>query len=357
LTVIEGWAFSSHEQWKFLVLPYLDHQINRDLFINAEKVRADYANKNQFRGFFASVNTPANTYESLLGIEPVASQTGVKNTVIAPYAAYPMLLADQNQQTNTGLMWLKNTLAYTSMLSEYGALESYHTTTYATAPLLTWDGKALPNLAMTGGVINLTREFMIKEGVYLDFINLLDSQYSSLSHQISGADLSIAAPLDTPIPVSPCVDSAMVVGVISDFDCQKLMSIAGVPIVENPNPITQNSSQFVGQYNDPAGPWDALVVDYYSPIDLSNHAVFSIKVMAPVSGVLKAKLEGGQSVPVELDLLISELNTWVDYQFDFSAYANENHQKIAVFFNAGVTNSGDDIYYIDDLTLVSELDN
>jgi hypothetical protein len=103
LTVIEGWAFSSHEQWKFLILPYLDNKISRDLFLNGEKVRADYSNENQFRGFFASVNTPANTYESLLGIQAVASQMGVKNTTLAPYATFPMLLADQNRHTNTGL--------------------------------------------------------------------------------------------------------------------------------------------------------------------------------------------------------------------------------------------------------------
>jgi hypothetical protein len=355
LTVIEGWAFSSHEQWKFLVLPYLDYKITRDLFLNGEKVRADYSNRNQYRGFFASVNTPANTYESLLGIQAVASEMGVKNTTIAPYATFPMLLADYNQQTNTGLKWLQNILAYGKILSEYGALESYDTTTFAVTPLLTWDGKALISLAMMGGVINETREFMIEAGVYLEFMNLVDTQYKAFNGEISGIDALIAAPLNTPVPVSRCATSQIILGTINDFDCQKLLPLPGISIIENPNVTEQNSSQFVGQYNDPAGPWDALVIDYYQVIALANHGVFSINLMAPVEGVLKVKLEGGQSSAVELDMKVFQLNSWVEYQFDFSAQANENHQKIAVFFDAGESNSGNNLYYLDDLKLVTEV--
>jgi hypothetical protein len=355
LTVIEGWAFSSHEQWKFLILPYLDNRVTRDLFLNGEKVRADYSNENEFRGFFASVNTPANTYESLLGIQAVASQRGVKNTTLAPYATFPMLLADQNQQTNTGLTWLKNILAYDNMLSEYGALESYDTSTFTITPLLTWDGKALTSLAMMGGVIDETREFMIKEGVYLEFMHLVNTQYNIFNGEISGIDSLIAAPLDTRVPVSPCATSHIILGTINDFDCQKLIPLPGIRIVENPHITPQNPSQFIGQYNDPAGPWDALVIDFHHVIELANHAVFSINLMAPVEGILKVKLEGGQSMEVELDMQVSQLNSWVEYQFDFSAHMNENHQKIAVFFEAGESTSGNNIYYLDDLKLVSKV--
>ena len=355
LTVIEGWAFSSHEQWKFLVLPYLDYKITRDLFLNGEKVRADYSNQKQYRGFFASVNTPANTYESLLGIQAVASEIGVKNTTTAPYAAFPMLLADHNQQTNTGLKWLQNILAYDEMLSEYGALESYDSSTFTVTPLLTWDGKALTSLAIMGGVIDETREFMIDEGVYLEFMHLVDTQYQVFSGEISGIDSLIAVPLDTPVPVSPCATSQIILGTINDFDCQKLLPLPGISIIENPNLSMQNPSQFVGQYNDPAGPWDALVIDYFQAIELANHAVFSINLMAPVEGMLKVKLEGGQSSAVELDMQVSQLNSWVEYQFNFSAHINENHQKIAVFFEAGESNSGNNIYYLDDLKLVREV--
>ena len=355
LTVIEGWAFSSHEQWKFLILPYLDNKITRDLFLNGEKVRADYSNENQFRGFFASVNTPANTYESLLGIQAVASQTGVKNTTLAPYATFPMLLADQNQQTNTGLKWLKNILAYDNMLSEYGSLESYDTSTFAITPLLTWDGKALTSLAMMGGMVDETREFMIQEGVYLEFMHLVDTQYSIFNGEVSGIESAIAAPLYTSVPISPCVNSQIILGTINDFDCQKLIPLPGIRIVENPQVTPQNPSQFIGQYQDPKGPWDALVIDYYDAIELAEHAVFSINLMAPVEGILKVKLEGGQSLAVELDMQVSQLNSWVEYQFDFSAHMNEKHQKIAVFFEAGENNSGNNLYYLDDLKLVSNV--
>ena len=67
------------------------------------------------------------------------------------------------------------------------------------------------------------------------------------------------------------------------------------------------------------------------------------------------KLEGGQSLAVELDMQVSQLNSWVEYQFDFSAHMNEKHQKIAVFFEAGENNSGNNLYYLDDLKLVSNV--
>jgi hypothetical protein len=351
LTVIEGWAFSSHEQWKFLVLPYLDYKDARDLFLNGEKVRADFSNKHQFRGFFASVNAPDLSYLSLLGVQEVASEMGVGNTVSAPYATYPMLLADQVTHNNTGLNWLRNILAYEKMLGGYGMTESYDTDTFAIAPLLTWDGKVLTDLAMMGGVFHETREFMIEDGIYLPFMALIEEEYAKINGPIEGVDLAIAEPLITPVPMDPCADSVTVEGIISDFDCQKLMSLAGITIVENPQPSPTNSSQFVGQYADPAGPWDALVIDFNDSIDLSNNNIFSIKVIAPVAGILKVKLEGGSSSEIERDIYISQLNSWGEYSFDFADQANEEHRKIAVFFNAGVTNSGNDTYYIDDIAL------
>jgi hypothetical protein len=351
LTVIEGWAFSSHEQWKFLVLPYLDFKDARDLYLNGEKVRADFSNKHQFRGFFASVNAPDLNYMSLLGVQAVASEIGVGNTVSAPYATFPMLLADQVSHNNTGLNWLRNVLAYDKMLGDYGMTESYDTHTFAIASLLTWDGKVLTDLAMMGGVFRETREFMIEDGIYLPFMALIEGEYAKINAAIEGLDLAIAEPLITPVPMDPCADSVTVEGMISDFDCQKLMSLPGVTVVENPHSSAENPSQYVGQYVDPVGPWDALVIDFNDSIDLSSNNIFTIKVIAPVAGILKVKLEGGDSTEIERDINISQLDSWGEYSFDFADQANEDHRKIAVFFNAGVTNPGNDTYYIDDITL------
>jgi len=353
LTVIEGWAFSAHEQWKFLVLPYLDFKAARDLYLNGEKVRADFSNKHQFRGFFTSVNGPDLNYVSLLGVQDVASEIGVVNTISAPYATFPMLLADQVNHHNTGLNWLRNILAYDKMLGDYGMVESYDTHTFAITPLLTWDGKVLTDLALMGGVFRETREFMIEDGIYLPFMALLETEYAKINATLEGINLVIAQPLVTQVPMDPCANSVTVKGIISDFDCQKLMSLPGVTVVENPQLSAENSTQSVGQYTDSEGPWDALVIDFNDSIDLSTHNIFSIKVMAPVRGILKVKLEGGNATEIERDIYISKLNSWVEYRFSFADQANKDHQKIVVFFNAGVTNPGNDTYYIDDIALGS----
>ena len=117
-----------------------------------------------------------------------------------------------------------------------------------------------------------------------------------------------------------------------------------------PNKNDINNSKFSGKYIDELGAWDAVIIDYGDQIDLSTNNLFSIKVKAPVEGVLKVKLEGGTS-RIEVDALIS--NTDVEeYTYDFSSQAAESHQKIVLFFNAGVDTDGSEVYYIDDLKFI-----
>jgi hypothetical protein len=39
ITVQRGWWFSSHEQWKYLEMPYLEVPINKRVFLNGERAR------------------------------------------------------------------------------------------------------------------------------------------------------------------------------------------------------------------------------------------------------------------------------------------------------------------------------
>jgi hypothetical protein len=148
-----------------------------------------------------------------------------------------------------------------------------------------------------------------------------------------------------------CAENVAVAGIINDFDCQQLRSLSSITVVENPTVSVGNPSEYVGQYTNPSGQWDALIIDFNQAIDLSSHNVFSLQLMAPVKGLLKVKLEGGNSAETEQDIYVSRLDEWVNYTFDFSEQADEDHQKIAIFFNAGVTNDGTDIYFIDDVAL------
>ncbi len=120
-------------------------------------------------------------------------------------------------------------------------------------------------------------------------------------------------------------------------------------LTATPNKNAINSSKFSGKYVDETGAWDAVIVDFGAPINLTTHNSFKIKMFAPVTGTLKAKLEGGTSNGIEKDVQVVTTGAWVEYTFDFSSEANANHKKLVLFFNAGVDTDGTQVYFIDDL--------
>merc|ERR1712157_408058 len=54
ITVEEGWRFSSHELWKYMVLPYLDNTIVHQVFVNGEKARTWNSHIKGIPGLLAS---------------------------------------------------------------------------------------------------------------------------------------------------------------------------------------------------------------------------------------------------------------------------------------------------------------
>lgn len=149
----------------------------------------------------------------------------------------------------------------------------------------------------------------------------------------------------------PCEDASVVKdnNIISDFECQANVELTGVEQVRNTAEIQINKSKFVGKTIDAPGAWDALIIDYGSPIDLSPHGVFKMKVRTEVTGNLLVKLEGGTSTPMEKSNTVVGDNSWKEYELNFSSQVGEKHTKLVIFFNAGVENGGTDVYYIDDL--------
>lgn len=165
----------------------------------------------------------------------------------------------------------------------------------------------------------------------------------------NGADVYYIDDLRWDTSTDPCEGVAEDINVINDFDCQKNQDIPEVTLTATPNKNAINSSKFSGKYIDETGAWDAVIVDFGAPINLSTHNAFKIKVLAPVEGTLKAKLEGGTSNGIEKDVQITTTGQWVEYTFDFSSEANANHKKLVLFFNAGVDTDGTQVYFIDDL--------
>ncbi len=164
-----------------------------------------------------------------------------------------------------------------------------------------------------------------------------------------GTDMYYIDDLEYTIAQDPCVGVTADPTIINDFDCQQNIAVPEVEIAANPAKSDLDSSKFAGKYVDETGAWDAIIIDYGAPIDLTNYNNFKIKVLAPVTGILKAKLEGGTSNPIEVDANILVTGEWVEYSYDFSSVANDNFTKIVLFINAGVDTDGTDVYYIDDL--------
>jgi len=195
ITVIEGWAFSSHEQWKFMYLPYVDLPKARTLFLNGERARTDYSKRNAFPGFFASVHNDKMKYISKLGIAELASvNEKVYNDIIAPYATYPVIMADHLLGSNAGIQWLRGIANIDKMIGPYGMTEAFAVDDQAIAPVLTWDGKITTVLALMGGVVNETRDFLIEDNLYLKFLNYVNSDYSKITTDILSTPDGLALP-------------------------------------------------------------------------------------------------------------------------------------------------------------------
>ncbi|WP_194766033.1 T9SS type A sorting domain-containing protein [Tamlana sp. I1] len=140
--------------------------------------------------------------------------------------------------------------------------------------------------------------------------------------------------------------------VITDFECSGPSHPVTGALITVANPVSGgiNTSANVGEYTDDgtAG-FDALIIDYGTPIDLSTNGLFKIKFYSSSSVQIMAKLEGGTATP-DLYSDFSAVDTWQEIVFDFSAYAADGNTKVVLFFNPTVTTgTPTDIYYIDDL--------
>lgn len=159
------------------------------------------------------------------------------------------------------------------------------------------------------------------------------------------------------LPQGPCAGSTPDPDMIDDFDCNRNAVYDNgwdsLYVVKNPDPTVDNNSRKVGQFRRPAGPgteYAAFVVDYEKPIDLATRYIFGLKLWAPKAGNLLLKIEGGSS-PKEVSIPVTETNKWVEYEVDWKSEAGEGHDRLVMFFNAGVNGEAGEIYYIDDIKL------
>jgi hypothetical protein len=191
VTIQRGWCFSSHEQWKYLEMPYLKSDINRMLFMNGEKARTWNSYKKKIPGLYAAVNDVVppkklqSGYLGCLGIPELAQNPISRFDVVTPYGAYPVILANQT----IGMVWYHRMLLGTAMQGPLGSTESTNINGTELSPLVTWDSKVTNVVAFLGGVADMVGEFMQRDGILQEFIDVIDREWGKRFPTVHSGDL------------------------------------------------------------------------------------------------------------------------------------------------------------------------
>ncbi|KAK5576401.1 hypothetical protein RB653_007544 [Dictyostelium firmibasis] len=204
ITVQRGWWFSSHEQWKYLMLPYQEIEINQRVFRNGERARTWFSSINQYPGLFASVTNISepnqnNGYVSATGISEIAFQQQLTNALVTPYGSFPLFLIDD--QPSLGLSWYYTMLIGPSMQNQFGSTESVNIIGTEIAPVITWDSKITTVLSMLGGISNINLQFLKSNGLFERFSTVIDREWSLAFPNLNGENLPFMYPTqDVTIP-------------------------------------------------------------------------------------------------------------------------------------------------------------
>jgi len=195
ITCQKGWWFSSHEQWKYLLLPYNDVPVNRRIFVNGERARAYNSFYKRIPGMFSSVTNVTHPtksgYLSACGIQEIAFENVTVKDVVTPYAVYPIFLANQ---TTIALLHYHNMIVGSKMQNIYGSTESVTIDGKRICPLLTWDSKITTVVAMLGGITEIVRSAMIEDGTYSRFLNIVDREWGRVFRNFEGEQIPFQAP-------------------------------------------------------------------------------------------------------------------------------------------------------------------
>jgi hypothetical protein len=167
VTVQEGFWFSTHEQWKALLLPYYTPELDivRRVFYNAEVVRTFDAHEANSPGLLASINDVTDgsedipDYISAAGIPGISFQEIERRDIITPYGSFGLML----HNLTAGLCWYNNMLQGPRMQSKYGSTEAINVNGTEISPITTWDSKITTVLGMLGGVGPVVQKALMLE--------------------------------------------------------------------------------------------------------------------------------------------------------------------------------------------------
>ncbi|KAH3766789.1 GPI anchored protein [Pelomyxa schiedti] len=199
ISVTRGWWFSAHEQWKYLMMPYQKIKIAERVFLNGERARTWNSVINGIPGLYASVTEPSApsvqpptfAYISDCGIPSIAFEPVTHLQVVTPYAAFPVILADQG----IGLSWYQTMLLGPAMQSNYGSTESIDIDGTAICPCMTWDSKITTLVAALGGVGPFTEKYMrAHTGMWERFEFITQREFWRVFSSLNGETLDLLPP-------------------------------------------------------------------------------------------------------------------------------------------------------------------
>ena len=87
----------------------------------------------------------------------------------------------------------------------YGSTEGTRIDGTGVSALLTWDSKVTTVDALLGGVQDLVRQGLKKEGLYKEFIKITEREHSRVFRDLKGEDIDLCLPKDS-VPDRGLVD-------------------------------------------------------------------------------------------------------------------------------------------------------
>jgi len=130
---------------------------------------------------------------SACGIQQIAFQPVEHESVVTPYASFPVIMANES----IGLAWYLNMLQGPAMQNIYGSTESTNINGSAISPVITWDSKVTTVVAMLSShLVDITREILKRDTTYDRFYNITEYEWSQVfgSKPLLGEDLPWSLP-------------------------------------------------------------------------------------------------------------------------------------------------------------------
>jgi len=215
-------------------------------------------------------------------------------------------------------------------------------------------GGALPEIKVANTLINqwelITIDFSSYIGlgettgldqiiVFPDFINRTADDIIYFDNITFG--IPVLNPIDLPITFEDDQTPTF-----SDFNGSSTL------LIPNPDVSGANTSATVAQNTVPANAAFAGVNFQVDNIDITTDKVFSLSVWSSLPNIpVLLKLENASGVNTERAAVTTTTNAWETITFDFTDEGQLTYQSVTIFMNFNMTDTADQVYYWDTLTV------